>query len=297
MKNKALVFIMMVVMVLGSFACVFAETVPSLDEVTGNYTEPEQSNEIHPYDGSQEDPAVTNNGGGYIEYTGTPNGTSVTDGNGSNEFMKDLAGAGTLDTANPQAATVGQAIQKWAGIVVQILSYVAISAMLLRVALDTVYIVAPFARSFMSKGYMGNPMAGASDNASMIGSGLGGGYQGGGVFGNRMGGYNSPMNTAGQLMGQSAMNNMTQQRQLANGRIQLVSNAALNAIASESTVGVDGDGAKHPYRMYIKDMIGIFIATPIIFALAYSGVLLQVGFAIGELFNLIMLRVVNGGFF
>ena len=65
--------------------------------------------------------------------------------------------------------------------------------------------------------------------------------------------------------------------QPAMGRIQWVSNAALNAAAAESVVGPDGK-AVSPFKAYMKDMTVVLVITPVLLVLAISGALTDLGF-------------------
>jgi len=117
---------------------------------------------------------------------------------------------------------------------------------------------------------------GAIGTPGMIGGGMGIGMHGGmaGMHGGMAGMH------GGMVGGAMQGNQMAMQNQPARGRIQWVSNAALNAVATESTVGPDGK-ANGPFKTYIKDMVVVLVLTPVLLVLAFTGVLADLGFVIG----------------
>ena len=164
--------------------------------------------------------------------------------------------------------------------VVQILAYCITILLALRVVLDLAFIALPFTRTFLGNGYMGNSQAGAGgipNSMGMGGMGMGGRY--GGRYGGGMGmGMNPGMAggmNAGMGMGAGQQPNVT-------GRIQWVSNAALNAVAGENVVGPDGK-AVSPFELYVKDMVVVLIIVPILITLAVTGALTSLGFVIAQL--------------
>lgn len=66
------------------------------------------------------------------------------------------------------------------------------------------------------------------------------------------------------------------------GRIQWVSNAALNAVAAESSVDPQTGKAVSPFKLYVKDMAVTLVAVPILLVLAITGALTNLGFLIGK---------------
>lgn len=88
-------------------------------------------------------------------------------------------------------------------------------------------------------------------------------------------------------MGGMGMNSMQQGMSQpgatpAMGRIQWVSTAALNAVASETTVGPNGKPI-NPLRPYAKDMVVILVLAPVFLVLAVTGALTDLGLLVGEL--------------
>ena len=65
------------------------------------------------------------------------------------------------------------------------------------------------------------------------------------------------------------------------GRAQWVSNAALNAVASENVPGPDGK-PQSAYRLYTKEMAVVLVITPVLLTLAITGTLTNLGFLIGD---------------
>lgn len=204
--------------------------------------------------------------------------------------MNEAATSVTADTKGAQRVNAG--LQKIASLVVQVMSYFITVGMAVRVVLDLAYIAIPFSRKWLAHGYQGNAQAGGGMQQPGMQNGMGGMGMGGmsSMGGMGMGGYGrGGMGMGG--MGMGGMNGMgmggmqngmqAQQGQMQNIRIQFVSNAALNAVAAESTVGPDGL-AVNPYKLYIKDMLVVLIITPILIILAATGVLTQLGLVLGQ---------------
>ena len=206
----------------------------------------------------------------------------------SNTMMQKLGEAAVLDTSHPKAEQAAGKLKNIVNIIITILCYIITLGLTLRVVIDLIYIGLPFTRKFLANGFVGNARAGDVNAAAPMGGlGLGmgpgfgspgygmgsrfglGPFGGLGGFGNRygMGVSNSP----GAYQDQMGM--MT-------GRLQLVSNAALNAVASETTIDPDGRNASS-FRIYAKDMMFTIVITPILLILAISGALFHVGLVIG----------------
>ncbi len=204
----------------------------------------------------------------------------------SGEIMGDLASASDMSGAMPEVDKATAGVKKVIGFIVRMLSYAITLLLTLRVVLDLSYIVIPFGRTILANGHTGNPQTGASQAPQGMGSPFGGGFGGGG-FGGGFGGGGFGMNRFGSpfgggMGGMGGMGGSTTAPQAMPGRIQWVSNAALNAVAAETTVGPDGK-AGSPMKIYIKDMTVILVITPILLVLAVTGVLTQLGFLIGGL--------------
>lgn len=217
-----------------------------------------------------------------------------TPGSTANYSNKDLISsvqeATDLSEVSPGAQKINKGINKVASFIVQVIAYLITAGLVVRIVIDLCYIGLPFTRSFLANGYQGNSQAGAGGmpNQGMMGGmnggmgmgGMNGGMGGMGGYGMR-GGYG--MNRMGG-MGGMGMGGMQGQMgaQPAMGRIQWVSNAALNAAAAESVVGPDGK-AVSPFKAYMKDMTVVLVITPVLLVLAISGALTDLGFLLGDL--------------
>lgn len=235
---------------------------------------------------------VTNNNGSGSE--STTGSTDKTDRQQKNEnFIAGLTDASDLTESVEGVDAVVSPIKTFAAWIVQVLCYILMSALVLRIVLDLLYIGIPFSRSLLANGYQGNPQAGAGGmpNAMQGGAGMGGmgmgGMPGMGMGGMGMrGGYGMNrgmgMGMGGMGMGAQGGAMGANQAGSAIGRIQWVSNAALNAVAAESTVDPSGK-AVSPFRAWSKDMAFVLILTPVFITLAVSGALTSLGFLIGDM--------------
>lgn len=200
------------------------------------------------------------------------------------ENTKDAADLTNVDTKG--ASKVNEGIKTVAAFIVKILSYFLTAFLVVRVLLDLVYIALPFTRSMLSNGYAGNAAAGGAGMGGMggMGSPMGGmGGMGGMSMGMR-GGYGmNRMGMGGMGMG-SPMGGMGGSQMGASpamGRVQLVSTAALNSVASENMPGPDGR-PQSALKAYAKDMAVTLVITPILLVLAITGVLSNLGFLLGD---------------
>lgn len=208
-------------------------------------------------------------------------------------IIKDLSATANLSTEkSPEAMKMATGIKKIATIVIQALLYLITFGLTLRIILDLTYIALPFTRGFLANGYTGNTQqanigvgaGGFQPGGGTMPGGLGyggyGGFGGGGMFSRFGGGFRRPFggdpyNTG---MNQGIMGNNLQNAQ---GRIQLVSNAALNAVVIGGVSDMEGDRV-NPIKTYAKDMFQVLIIVPLLLTLAVTGVLPQVGFVIGD---------------
>ena len=234
----------------------------SLDDVIGGQESSEQSSDDGqaPAEQPSDDTTV---------------GTDPT-GPSADQYLTDLQNASRLNIDASGNTKAQSAIRKVASKIVAIVSYFLVAFLAVRVVLDLVYIALPFTRSFLSNGYGGNAAAGGGgmgmQQPGMGGMGMGGmgmGRMGMGRMG--MGGMGAGMGAGGQMGANPAM-----------GRIQWVSNAALNAVAAEAMPGPDGK-PQSAFKMYAKDMIVVLVITPILLTLAVTGVLSNLGFFLGDL--------------
>lgn len=210
----------------------------------------------------------------------------------SQQIIEDLGKAADMSEVSPAVAKTASGLHKAVSFVVQLICYALTVGLSLRCALDLLYIGVPIFRSFLANGHVGNPQAGAGGMPGQgmmggfggfgygLGTGFGtgfGGYGGYGGYGRYgLGGYGGMYGGLGAMgQGQPGMPGLL-------GKIQFVSNAALNAVAAETTLGPDGKPVS-PLKVYAKDMIVILIAVPILITLAVTGVLTQFGFMIGDI--------------
>ena len=185
----------------------------------------------------------------------------------NNDFIKELRGATNLS----EPTTTGKSINKFtstiASFIVQILSYFITAFLVVRVVGDICYITLPFTRDILANGKQGQSQV---QNQAM--NPMGQGQMGMSAMGQ------NPMQAQGQMgMGAMAQNNT--------GGVQYISNAALNAVATEQS------GGGKAIKIYAKDMILVLLFTGILLVLAISGALTNLGIAIGNvisgaLFNL-----------
>lgn len=197
------------------------------------------------------------------------------------DYIKSTQGAADLRKADIKGANkISSTIRSWAAFIVRVLSYFITAFLVVRVMLDLTYVGLPFTRSFLANGYGGTAQGGQQNGMGMnngMGMGMGG-------HGYGMGGYG--MNR----MGMNGMQGQSQQgATAAMGRVQWVSNAALNAAESEKMNGPDGK-PQSAVKLYTKDMTVVLIITPILLTLAITGVLQNLGFLIGDM----LVRLING---
>lgn len=209
-----------------------------------------------------------------------------------------LGGAADMSEPAEGVAEATSALQKIVTVVVQFLMYAITLLLTLRVVLDIGYIVLPFVRGFLDGGASANGGAmaagaqGMNGMSPMGGMGMGGmGAMGGMGYGNRMGGYGA--NRMGMGMGMSPMGGMGAMGAMGGmgaqgaqpmglGR-QIVSDAAIQAVTAHA---VDQNGKpKSPLMMYATDMTVTLIVVPILLVLAITGILTDVGLAVGQLIS------------
>ncbi len=186
--------------------------------------------------------------------------------NENKSFIEGLNGAADVSAEVEGVSSVTAGAKTAVAFIVQVISYLITILLALRVVVDLGFIALPFVRTFLGNGYMGNSQAGAGGVPNSLGINSGG-----------MG-----MGSAG---GMGMQNNMRlaspQQQPNISGRIQWVSNAALNAVAGENIVGPDGKDVS-PFELYIKDMVVVLTVIPILITLAVTGALTNIGFVLAQ---------------
>ena len=273
--RRTITLILAVLLALSSTAIIALGT-DSLDDVLNNVEQQEQVQQEQ----------VENS-------TGTNNNTDenkVDTYNKNKGFIDGLNKAADVSADVEGVENVTAGAKTAVAFVVQIIAYLITILLALRVVLDLMYIALPFTRTFLGNGYMGNAQAGAGgmpnsmSMGGMGGMGMGGMGGIGGRYGGRYGGMGgmSGMGGMGMAGGMNAGMGMgAGQQPNVIGRIQWVSNAALNAVAGENIVGPDGK-AVSPFKLYIKDMIVVLILVPILITLAVTGALTSLGFVIAQ---------------
>lgn len=260
MKSKAARLIVLVLLLsLFSSVTAYATEPKSLDEVTANVTEAAEPEETQHSEIRNNSERKKNN----------------------NSFIEGLSGAADLSDESDQAKEIGNALNKAGSLIFQVVGYIISVGLGVLIAIDLVYISIPPLRTFLANGYVGNAQAGNPQMQNGMQGGMGGmgGMNGmGGMGMGGMGGYGGGFGGRGMMGGMGGMggqmNGMANQNQPANGRIQWVSNAALNAVATETT----GQSA---FKIYIKQTAILCIIAPLLLVLASTGVLASIGFAAG----------------
>ena len=193
--------------------------------------------------------------------------------NENKRFIDGLQGSANVSAEVEGVSNITSGAKTVVAFIVQVLSYLITILLALRIVMDLAFIALPFTRTFLGNGYMGNAQAGAGGLPNSLG------MTGGGLGMNRAG-----MNRMGGIGGMQSNMSLAspQQQPNASGRVQLVSNAALNAVAGENTVGVDGK-AVSPFKLYIKDMTVVLVIVPILITLAVTGALTNLGFTLAQL--------------
>lgn len=266
-----------------SLACMLTLGVPamtvsasSLDDVVNQSQSNESAENLD--SGTVTQPPVT----APVENTApeTNNSSQVQRSESNADYINNLKNATNLSAPSEGANKINQGITKAASFVIQVISWFITACLVIRIVLDLCYITIPFTRGFLGNGHQGNAQQQGQPGmgAGMGGMGMGAGM--GGMSGGFGGGYNR--------MGMGGMGGMgagmgAQQQQQPVGRVQWVSNAALNAAASEQLpIGPDGQ-KPNALKMYAKEMTVVLIVTPLLLVLGISGALTNLGFLLGDL--------------
>lgn len=185
-----------------------------------------------------------------------------------------IAGQAAMDKEDGQVKQIGNVMNSWGAKLMQLIGYVLSIGLGLMTGLDIVYIAIPPLRGVLANGYTGTAdrQSAAQENGMMGGmntmnGGIGSGY-------GRVGGGYSGIGGMNQMNANIGMQNVAN-NQPATGRVQLVTNAALNAVATASS-GVN------PFKIYFKQQLAVIICAPAIFVLAATGILARLGFMIGN---------------
>lgn len=222
---------------------------------------------------------ITNNASASDDSKSSGSSKSQSQDDYNKSYIDSLQSATNLEAESANVSKVNSYIQKIASVLVQVISYFIIAFLVVRILLDICYIVLPFTRKFLANGYQGQPSQGQPGMGGMgMNGGMGMGGFGGGMGMGGMGGYGSRYGGMG-MSGMGGMGGMQGQGMAPAGRVQLVSEAALNA-AAPGNMGEDGRPVS-ALKVYAKDMMTTLILTPILLVLAISGVISKLGFLIG----------------
>lgn len=197
-----------------------------------------------------------------------------TQSGGSYGEVEDIANAlganNYLDVQSKEAVEAANTVNRWVTPFIQLMVYAITVLTVIRVLIDLLYVVFPPCRHILANGRIGNA---ASQGPANLGASGGGGFGG-------FGGMNNYGLAQANSMNNAAINNA--QAAGASTQIQWVSQAALNAVASESSVGPDGK-ANRAIKAYWKDMSVLLVLTPILLVLAVTGILGKLGIFIANI--------------
>ena len=190
-----------------------------------------------------------------------------TQSGGSYGEVEDIANAlganNYLDVQSKEAVEAANTVNRWVTPFIQLMVYAITVLTVIRVLIDLLYVVFPPCRHILANGRIGNAAS-----------------QGPANLGISSGGMNNYGLVQANSMNNAAINNA--QAAGASTQIQWVSQAALNAVASESSVGPDGK-ANRAIKAYWKDMSVLLILTPILLVLAVTGILGKFGIFIANI--------------
>ena len=234
--------------------------------------------------------------------TESQSGQSLSESNAQySQSIKDLMISATdVGEVDETTKEITKTFSSKVGKVVTIITYCVIAALGFVIVMDLAYITVPPLQTFLANGRVGVPnptivaQAGAQQQSMQqpgmggMGMGMGGGFGGmgmGGGFGGGFGGNRYGMGGMGGMgmntMGGMGMNGMPGQQQMPQqnfvSKIKLVSDAALNAVATAQVTGVNA------YKIYAKDMVIILTVAPLLLVLNISGVLPRLGIFIADL--------------
>ena len=177
------------------------------------------------------------------------------------EYVEQLKDATTINETSEVATQINGLVKKVASFIINVLSYFITAFLAVKILLDLCYICLPFTRNLLANGYQGNAQAS-----------------------NNLNGMNNLQNGLGlnnmQMTGQGQMN--TQPMNQVSGRIQWISNTALNAVESENVMNNNGK-PNNASKVYGRSMVGMLVITTLLITLAITGALTDIGFLLGEL--------------
>ena len=252
MNKKISVFLMSMLIVLSLAMPAFATEAPNIDEIVA------VEEVVRDADNSASAQAVESS----REYT-------------DRSFVDSLGKAMDLSTETKISSDFSKTANYYGSIIFQYLAIIVSVGTLLMIGIDMVFIMLPFSRSFLANGYEGRAVAGSN---SQSGLGLASGM-------NEM----HDMNSRNPLAGRGMMNYGNQLNQTpSSGRVQYVSNAALNALAAEK------GNNKLALLEYIQNMSITIILSGVILVLAGTGILGSLGLAIGSKLTSLLKSLIFG---
>ena len=174
----------------------------------------------------------------------------------ADDFINGLGESGKIGLQqNETTEKIAKALKAIVTPIVQLLSHLIVIGLVVRVILDLIYIVIPFSRKILLYG----------QNVETSGN------MGVGNMGN--GGYPTASQMIAMSNGQNALGGQGEASR--SNKVQIISNAAIRAVQGEQS----GQSA---FRYYFKDMLVVMIVTPILLVLALTGVLMDLGFILGD---------------
>ena len=305
--KKSITALIIIAAILSLSVSAFANQPQTLDDIVGNAAKVEESNNLEAGEPNKSNAGNEVNSvdqdveviGSQIkenQTTQTSNNTNDTETKASENPGHDFINGNNgliyapdvTDVDTSGAEIIVNGARTIAGYIVVILSYIIVTFMVVRIMLDLTFITLPFTRTFLANGYSGNAQSSGQGMQNMAG-----GMPGMGGFNTGFRGMNSGMRVG--MPNQNPMNAMAGQNAMINrnssiaGNVQLVSNAALNAAATESSVGPDGKTI-NPYTVYLKDMTVTLVCVPVLIVLASTGALAQFGFALGNILTDLLVK-------
>lgn len=236
---------------------------------------------------------VTNNETQSQSATQESNAEAIDDEDSAFKMRDDISEIETnskvhIDVNSKLARKIIPKLQYAASVLTTVLLYFAILFLPASIALDFVYMLITPLQTLLANGYTGNAMADSNNQQGAGGYGAQGGYGTGGYggyggygrggYGGGYGGYGSGYGAGGMGMENSQT---AQGNRMNRGRIKWISQAALNAVASEGMVGPDGKENKKIPK-YLNDMVWNCVGGVMCLVIAVSGALNHLGLAIGN---------------
>lgn len=279
------IFIMVLIVALALTSIAYAEETPSLSEAISQ-SQTNNTDEAVSSDEEATGDAQANESESQVSSSNEESNQEVNEQSSENSgigslidvepdpeqeaFINGLNEAADLTPAVGDASPITDGAKYIAGYIVNVVSILIVVFLSVTILLDLAYVALPITRGFLANGFSGTPQQ-SQGGAGFPGAGLS--SYGSNGFGNNYGGYGSGG------YGSGGYGNGNQQRP---NKLQLVSTAALNAVASENTTNPNGKSVS-PLKIYAKSMVTMLVVVPVLIVLAVTGVLSELGFAIAGL--------------